>query len=373
MRDGLTKRDWEIISAYLDGQLSARKQARFESRLQQDQQLRDAYEELRATRQLLRNAPKLRAPRSFMLSPEMASQPHRLPRLAPVFGWAAAVASFFFVLFLVGDLFTVGGAIPMALNNLPQQQVEFVGIIAESDATAPEAPNAAGMEESAQPMAEMPASETQEDVIVVAPNDDGEPVAEPAAAQAVEPAEATEESVVEEPASEEPVEEGHKADTQAEPTLTRENPDASVTFGAAPFGETVEVQQIETPEQTEIAEVQDSQEPREGAGDLLEVNSTTEPSPVKTPIPEAQSVPFSEEEILPAEKAVPDAFPTEPAVVYQAEDTAIATSTPKNEWGFAVDETTDESSKFVIGAEVILGLSAVGAGLAWFYLRRRGG
>ena len=98
MRNRITKRDWETISAYLDGQLTARQQARFETRLQTDHQLKVTLDELRNTRHILRNTPRLKTPRSFMLTPEMAGQPYRMPRLAPVFGWVSAVASFLLIL-----------------------------------------------------------------------------------------------------------------------------------------------------------------------------------------------------------------------------------------------------------------------------------
>ena len=72
-----------------------------------------------------------------------------MPRLAPVFGWASVVASFLFVLFLVGDLFTTGGAIPMALNNIPIQE-EFVAPseqVAGNDVLAQPAANTSKIEE----------------------------------------------------------------------------------------------------------------------------------------------------------------------------------------------------------------------------------
>ena len=101
MKDSISKRDWETLSAYLDGQLSNRKQTRLESRLKNDDQLRVALNDLRNTRYKLRHSPRLQAPRNFMLTPEMAGHPIRMPRLAPVFGWASAVASFLLVLVLV--------------------------------------------------------------------------------------------------------------------------------------------------------------------------------------------------------------------------------------------------------------------------------
>ena len=125
MKNSISKRDWETISAYLDRQLSQREQARFESRLYNDRQLQAALDDIRRTRQVLRGAPRLRAPRNFLLTPEIAGNPVRIPRLAPVFGWASAVASFLLVLVLVGDFFTDGGFAPVDLISSQQNELLF--------------------------------------------------------------------------------------------------------------------------------------------------------------------------------------------------------------------------------------------------------
>ena len=134
MKNSISKRDWETISAYLDRQLSQREQARFESRLYNDHQLQAAFDDIRQTRQVLRSAPRLRAPRNFLLTPEIAGNPVRIPRLAPVFGWASAVVSFLLILVLVGDFFTDGGFAPVDL--ILSQQNEIIvqrSEISESD------------------------------------------------------------------------------------------------------------------------------------------------------------------------------------------------------------------------------------------------
>jgi hypothetical protein len=366
MRDTLTKRDWETISAYLDGQLSARKQAHFESRLQQDQQLRIALEEMQHTRGILRNTPKLRAPRSFVLTPALAGQPRRLPRLAPIFGWASAVASFLFVIFFVGDLFTTGGAIPMALNNFPQQQDEFIvpkSGVAEND-TASQAPSdAGGMEAAAQPMVEAPAPQITDDEMALeaAASEDSVPAAENATSRSVEPAEEDVE-VAELP----------------EIIPTEGLPDTSVTFGASPEEETP-VPDAREVEINETADPEESFEAREGEGDLIQVASITETLLTETATmeePEALQVEeafTAQEEQQPSEKAAPTDVSAQPLAEYQANDTTVPELTKEDEWGFAADVTSDEASAYVIGVEVILALLAFSTGFAWFYLRRRGG
>ena len=65
----LNDRDLELISAYIDGQLSAEERREVERRLDDEADLRLAYEELRATVQVLRDLEPVRLPRSLTLDP----------------------------------------------------------------------------------------------------------------------------------------------------------------------------------------------------------------------------------------------------------------------------------------------------------------
>ena len=112
-----SSRDLEILSAYLDGQLSRSSRARLETRIHADKELATALEELRQTRALLRRTPHRRAPRNFTLTPGMAGIRPPVPRLVPVLSWASAVAMLFFIFTLgaslVGQL-SFGSAAPMS-------------------------------------------------------------------------------------------------------------------------------------------------------------------------------------------------------------------------------------------------------------------
>ena len=105
----LSPRDWEILSAYLDRQLKPKEVAALEIRLSADPDLSGALGELQRTRDALRSLPRLRAPRNFTLTPQMVGQsvawrPRAASRLAPVFGFASALAAFLLILVVVGDL-----------------------------------------------------------------------------------------------------------------------------------------------------------------------------------------------------------------------------------------------------------------------------
>lgn len=102
MKTTISRRDIELISAYLDGQLDARRKAKLEARLQNESELNEMLEEMSRTRTLLRSAPKLKAPRSFKLKPEMVAKRQTRP-IYPVFQFASAMAMILLVFVLLGD------------------------------------------------------------------------------------------------------------------------------------------------------------------------------------------------------------------------------------------------------------------------------
>ena len=106
MTNHISSRDWEAISAYLDEQLDRRERSRLETRLQNDQNLRNALEEMRRTRLLLRNLPKMRAPRNYTLTPKMAGVREKSAWTPRFFGFASVLATLLFIMVFVGDYFT---------------------------------------------------------------------------------------------------------------------------------------------------------------------------------------------------------------------------------------------------------------------------
>jgi len=111
MTTPISDRDWEAISAYLDGELNPKEQARLDARLQTNADLRAALEDLRRTRAVLRSQPRLHAPRNFTISAQAVGQvQQRRPalRLSPVFGMVSAFASFLLVLVIAGEFLTAG-------------------------------------------------------------------------------------------------------------------------------------------------------------------------------------------------------------------------------------------------------------------------
>jgi hypothetical protein len=89
-----------------------------EAQLQSHPEMRAALNELRQTQTLLRQAPVLRVPRNFTLTPEMAGLRTRPPRSYPAFQWAFTLASLFFIMVIAGEFFvgnpTASGTVAMA-------------------------------------------------------------------------------------------------------------------------------------------------------------------------------------------------------------------------------------------------------------------
>jgi hypothetical protein len=68
----ISEQDYELLSAYLDGMLSASERAELEARLETDSDLRSELNALQQTVQLVKSLPELTAPRSYILTPEQA-------------------------------------------------------------------------------------------------------------------------------------------------------------------------------------------------------------------------------------------------------------------------------------------------------------
>jgi hypothetical protein len=98
----ISPRDLELLSAYLDEELKTKDRARIEARMSTNSELRDALEELRKTRAVMRSTTRLHAPRNFTISPEMAGVRQRRQPY-PLYGLISAMASILLVLVILGD------------------------------------------------------------------------------------------------------------------------------------------------------------------------------------------------------------------------------------------------------------------------------
>jgi len=104
-----------LLSAYLDGQLSAGEQVHLEAQLASDPALQAEFEALRHTVALVRSLPPLPVPRNFILPQRMSARPQPVRPLRPRYAWAAplltaatAVVSLVCAVVLTGDLLLSG-------------------------------------------------------------------------------------------------------------------------------------------------------------------------------------------------------------------------------------------------------------------------
>ncbi len=94
--------EWQVLSTYIDNQLSPEEKAAVEKRLSTDPEIQKALEELLQTRALLRRMPQRPVPHNFTLTPEMVSSgPSVAGRLFPVFSFSSALASVLLVISIV--------------------------------------------------------------------------------------------------------------------------------------------------------------------------------------------------------------------------------------------------------------------------------
>jgi hypothetical protein len=93
MKTQLSRQDWQQLSAYLDGQLSATEKERLETRLRSQANLRSGLEEINQTRTILRSVPLRKVPHNFILTRAMVAEQTR-PRSAwfPVLGFTSLVS-----------------------------------------------------------------------------------------------------------------------------------------------------------------------------------------------------------------------------------------------------------------------------------------
>ena len=192
----------ETLSAYIDEELSVRRQAELERELARDPALRAELGELRQTVQMVHSLPTLAVPRSFALAPAIYGRvrPRRL-HLYPVMRAATVLATLLFVFLFASDLFSIGAMAPaqeravgvevtrvvakeLAVTELVE--MEQVVELAEEESVARVAPKSVEEEEVAEHFLEAPAEDAAEMIV----EGDGQVAAEaePEAAPAAETA-----------------------------------------------------------------------------------------------------------------------------------------------------------------------------------------
>lgn len=374
MKNRISPRDQEMLSAYLDGQLSSKDIARLQARLKDERQMQVALEELRMTREALRSLPRLRAPRSFTLTPEMVSRRTAARRTAagrpayPVFGFASLVASLLLVFVFVADRMSFANtAQTVALQNAAQStqmeelvQTMVVEGLATEGVSAPEAevmlemeaPMAAKAGESSQ-MEDSAAAGSSEALTLPYP----EPVEENFAASeaaASEPAAskiAPEETATPAEAIQQPAEALPATPTPTPTPWLINGTEVLGVGGGAPDTPRESYTPTFTPQPSETPEPSPTPSP----------TCTLEPSPLPTdtPLPSDTAADASEALQMPpdaSESPLPRTSLESQAGAEQVEQ-PVPLRQPGRAWFLAV--------------EIVLGLLAFGSAVIFFYLYRK--
>lgn len=99
-------REIELLSSYLDGQLSASESTRLETRLSAEPELASVLFDIRYARGILRKLPARKAPRSFTLTRKMVWLKPPLPRAYPIFRFSTAFATILLMISFAVNLLT---------------------------------------------------------------------------------------------------------------------------------------------------------------------------------------------------------------------------------------------------------------------------
>jgi anti-sigma factor RsiW len=163
----MNRRDIELLSSYLDGQLRPSDSARLEARLSADADLRAVLSDLRSARGLLRQLPMRKAPRNFTLTPKMVGKNPPLPRTYPAFRFVTTMATLL-LFFTVGLNFLApqlasqspafgmgGGGAPEVFSAQAPAAAATEAPALAGDAYATEAPSIEAPAQAEEPPAEL--------------------------------------------------------------------------------------------------------------------------------------------------------------------------------------------------------------------------
>ncbi len=220
-RKSAVERQQEMLHAYVDEALSPAERRRFEEALAADDGLQAELAQIQQMKTQLRQLPRRRVPRNFMLDPAVYGRPQRQPlfQLYPVMRAAMALTAFFFIFAIAADLFTTAGSAQLESASAP----ENVALLSQDEA-----------ESAAEQVVEVEATRmVVEEVAVEAETVIQETAVQEAAAAMEEPVEEVE--AVEETAEIEPIPAAPEEDAIAGEAAARttEPPAADAATGLA--------------------------------------------------------------------------------------------------------------------------------------------
>lgn len=111
MNNELSSSQWQLLSAYLDNQLTQKEKGQVEELLQQSAIAREALAALRRTCIILRALPMRKAPRNFTISPQSVKKPV-IPTFNTLLRFSSAMAALLLVAVLALDFIGLSASTP---------------------------------------------------------------------------------------------------------------------------------------------------------------------------------------------------------------------------------------------------------------------
>ena len=133
MSRSLSFKEYQLLSAYMDGRTSTREKARVEAMLADDADFKQAYNEFTRLKKMMKAVPRVKAPRNFTLSAAMAPQKPQRFFLAPALNYAALVTAILFVFLFAGSRL----ALPFSAKQAEAPQAMVLSASDESAVAAP--------------------------------------------------------------------------------------------------------------------------------------------------------------------------------------------------------------------------------------------
>jgi hypothetical protein len=139
MSKTLTYKDWVMISAFLDNELSPADVKRIENRRKADPEFQRSLDEIAYTRRLLHSLPQKRAPRNFTLS--TANVKNKTPRrnlwIQPALSFVSIAAALALVVIFAGSYLLPMMGSPKTAAYAPEMAADRSNLTAEVTSTPP--------------------------------------------------------------------------------------------------------------------------------------------------------------------------------------------------------------------------------------------
>lgn len=136
----MTRKEWLLLSRFVDGDLSAEQARRVEENLRSNADFKKTFERFVHTCQVLRSVPQSKIPHSFILSPEIAGIRERRRAPQRVWQFSSAMAAMVAVVALALQFFSPRASVISPVSDAAQPEMQVMAAPESADAAAEEPP-----------------------------------------------------------------------------------------------------------------------------------------------------------------------------------------------------------------------------------------